>query len=356
MEQTAFIENNKYKQLLLHGFIWAIFLVFNVMQPHLETEQLIKRVLFVVCGNMMVFYLNYFYLVPEFLLKKKTFWYVVIILVLVVILTYLFNLFSPEFRPQDNFKPLEEGFKNPPPRPDNKPDGFFHIRLIGPFVFNILLVVTGTALRVYGEWNKNERKKQEIEVQKSSTELYFLKHQLNPHFLFNSLNSIYSLTTQKSNDAPEAVITLSELMRYMLYETNQEFVPLSKELEYIQNYLKLQRLRIAKNENVTLNIRGNEANQKIRPLLLISFIENAFKYGTDFKGNTEVKIEININEDELQFKCVNLIGRTKVNQDHSGIGLKNTRERLDLLYPGKHMLEVEDTGQRFTVDLTLKLS
>ena len=145
-------------------------------------------------------------------------------------------------------------------------------------------------------------------------------------------------------------------MRYMLYETNNDFVTLNKEIEYIQNYLKLQRLRIANNEHVTLNIHGSISNQKIRPLLLISFIENAFKYGTDFKGNTEVKIEIDVNGDELQFKCINLIGNRKKENDSSGIGLKNTRERLELLYKDKHTLLVAEKDNRFIVNLTLNLT
>ena len=128
--------------------------------------------------------------------------YVVLTLILVIISTLLFKEFGPEFEPKHNGS-------LPPPPPNGKPEFLFHFKLIGPFIFNILLVVTGIALRVYAEWNRNERHKKEIEVQKSATELSFLKNQLNPHFLFNSLNSIYSLTTKKSNDAPEAVIRIT---------------------------------------------------------------------------------------------------------------------------------------------------
>ena len=273
--------------------------------------------------------------------------YAILVTAVVILSTVIFNELSPEFKPNADFKSLF---------PKNKPDYFFRFRLVGPFIFNVLLIATGTALRVYSEWNRNERKKNEIQVQKSSTELHFLKHQLSPHFLFNSLNSIYSLTNKKSNDAPEAVITLSELMRYMLYETNNEFVHLTKELEYIQNYLKLQRLRIANNTDVTLNIHGSISTQKIRPLLFISFIENAFKYGTDFKGNTEVRIEIIVKESHINFNCVNIIGNRKTDKDSSGIGIQNTKERLELLYPNKHILKVEEIDGRFIVNLELKLS
>ncbi|CAH8284033.1 histidine kinase [Mariniflexile fucanivorans] len=347
MENVGVQNNRKRKQILLHVSIWAVFICFNLLQPRMQTEAMLSRIALIFVGNMALFYINYSYLVTHFLLKNKTSLYAILVFVLLVLSTLIFNEFTPEFKPGPEFKP---------PFPDNKPNSFFHLKLIGPFIFNVLLVATGTAFRVYTEWNRNERKKKEIEVQKSSTELHFLKHQLSPHFLFNSLNSIYSLTTKKSNDAPEAVITLSELMRYMLYETNSEFVPLAKELDYIQNYLKLQRLRIANNTDVTLNIHGSISNQKIRPLLFISFIENAFKYGTDFKGHTEVKIEINVNGDDLHFKCINIIGNRKTDKDSSGIGLQNTKERLELLYSNKHILTVEEKEGRFIVNLELKLS
>lgn len=339
--------NRKRKQLLLHISIWAAFIFFNLIQPRFESDFLIKRLLILLLVNIALFYINYSYLVPKFLLKKKTALYMFFAFLLIVVFTFLFKEFRPEFKPNPNF---------PLPPPKNNLNSFLHFKLIGPYVFNVLLVVAGIALRVYSEWNLNERHKKEIEVQKSATELSFLKNQLNPHFLFNSLNSIYSLTTKRSNDAPEAIITLSELMRYMLYETDNEFVLLKDELEYIQNYLKLQRMRIANNEKVSINIHGAISNQKIRPLLLISFIENAFKYGTDFRGNTEIKIEIFVEKNELQFTCVNLIGNRKKDKDSSGIGLQNTKERLELLYHGKHKLLVGEKDNRFVVNLTLNLT
>ncbi|GHC46830.1 hypothetical protein GCM10008083_07400 [Ulvibacter litoralis] len=208
---------------------------------------------------------------------------------------------------------------------------------------------------MYMEWNKNETRKKEIESVRTTTQLQFLKNQINPHFLFNSLNTIYSLTTKKASNAPEAVITLSELMRYMLYRANNEYVPLQEELDYISNYIKLQRLRLAYAENVTINIRGNVGAQKVRPLLLISFIENAFKYGTDYQGNTEIKIVITVSENNLSFTCVNLIGNRKADTENSGIGLVNTRERLEMLYPGMHTLEVSEKEGKYIVDLNLTL-
>ncbi|MBV1922473.1 MAG: histidine kinase, partial [Flavobacteriaceae bacterium] len=229
-------------------------------------------------------------------------------------------------------------------------------KYIFPIIFNTTFIIIGTSIRMYEEWNNNEKKNKEIETVKNLSIIEGLKSQINPHFLFNSLNSIYALTTKKSNNAPEAVITLSELMRYMLYQTNNDYVLLSKELEYISNYIKLQRLRIASNENVTINIHGSISDQKIKPLLLISFIENAFKYGTDYKGNTAVKICINVNENTLIFNCDNLVGDIQKTDDNSGIGIKNTRNRLELLYPENYTLKVEEEDNMFKVNLILKLN
>ena len=231
-----------------------------------------------------------------------------------------------------------------------------NFKFVFPVLFNLVFLTVGTLLRVYEKLMQNERKKQLIESEKTNTQLQFLKNQINPHFLFNSLNSIYSLTIQKSNDAPEAVITLSELMRYMLYQTNDAFVLLKNEIDFIQNYMKLQRLRIVNNEHININVHGIVSNQKIRPLLLISFIENAFKYGTDFKGNTEIAIKIYVKEDEIQFTCINLIGNRDKDLENSGIGLQNTKDRLQLLYPEKHWLTVKEENNKFIIDLTLKLS
>ena len=348
MEQNFILKQLKNnKRVLIHIAIWATFIGLNFLQLYLSKQKLHQFFFTMTLGSLVIFYLNYLYLVPKFLLKKKTTSYLVLILLLTTVPFILTEVFFAEPFPKMIIKNDEIIALNLKPAP--------HIKFIGPILFNLTTVIIGTAIRVYSEWVKNETKKREIEIQKSNAELHFLKTQLNPHFLFNSLNSIYSLTNKKSNDASEAVITLSELMRYMLYQTDNEFVLLKDELEYIQNYLKLQRLRIANNENVTLNIRGSIADQKIKPLLLISFIENAFKYGTDFKGNTEVKIAIQIEDLCLQFECINLIGNKNTDYKNSGIGLTNTKERLDLLYPDKHELKVNSDNGKFEVNLILNL-
>ncbi|GAA4274510.1 hypothetical protein GCM10022258_38060 [Aquimarina gracilis] len=223
----------------------------------------------------------------------------------------------------------------------------------GVFLFAFFLL--GGIFCLMVDFYKRDKLSKETEAQRTETELQFLKAQLNPHFLFNSLNSVYSLVRNKSNDAPEAVLTLSELMRYMLYEANQEIVPLIKEIEYIKNYVSLQRLRLSNSEDVKLSIKGEYEKKKIYPLLLISFIENAFKYGTDFKGVTDINIRIEVIENTLKFNVSNIIGVYRKNKSNSGVGLTNIKNRLELLYPDLHTLGIKEDNGRYMVDLILIL-
>tara|TARA_Y100000815_G_scaffold123176_1_gene111197 strand:+ start:1208 stop:2233 length:1026 start_codon:yes stop_codon:yes gene_type:complete len=339
------------KQVLIHLSIWLGFLCLFIFQIYWNLELFPFHFMLLMGVNMLLFYMNYLFFVPTYLLTKQTKKYIIAVAISLVLPVLIIAFWPQNMPPEVRERMAEARFENRP-----RPPFFDIFRFVFPLITAMSFIVIGTAIKMYEEWNQNERKKKEIETYKTRSELNFLKNQLSPHFLFNSLNSIYALTTKKSDDAPEAVITLSELMRYMLYQTDNDFVSLKDELEYIQNYLKLQRLRIANNENITLNIHGNVTNQKIRPLLLISFIENAFKYGTDFKGNTEVRITININHNYLEFKCVNVIGTRKKDVNNSGIGLQNTTDRIALLYRDKHTLEVQEVDNKFVVYLKLKLN
>jgi LytS/YehU family sensor histidine kinase len=221
------------------------------------------------------------------------------------------------------------------------------------YSFNFLL---GAILKIYLEWKNNDSLRKKVETEKINSELQFLKTQLNPHFLFNSLNAIYSLSVKKSPDTSEAIINLSELMRYMLYEANRDFVPLSKELTYIQNYIQLQRLRLSNSEEVSINIYGEEKERFIPPLLFISFIENAFMYGTDYQGKTHVKIILTFTDTAIRLFVQNKIGHFKKDSNNSGVGLENIKNRLQLLYPDAHTLKVDSNNEYYTVDLTLNTS
>ena len=326
------------RQFFIHIFIWGILYSIILFFIYAEIKDITLKVCLRITFTAVIFYTNYSLLVPYFLLKKKILPYLFCVVILLLI-SYLiiFNVFGFEFYDSRNLL-------------DKRPSKF----IINIF-FNSVIIIIGTIIRLYEQWIENDRINKEIELKKNKTELESLKNQLNPHFLFNSLNSIYSLSTKKSNDTPEAVIMLSELMRYMLYKANNKKVLLKDELKYIENYIKLQHIRIAKNKNVKINIKGVISTQKISPLLFISYIENAFKYGTDFNGNTEIEIDISVKDNELQFKCVNIIGNRSKDEESSGIGMQNTKNRLKLLYPDKHWLTTIENDNKFMVDLKLKI-
>ena len=204
------------------------------------------------------------------------------------------------------------------------------------------------------DWFLNERVQSDLENQRLSAELAFLKSQINPHFLFNSLNSIYSLAYQKSDTTPEAILKLSEIMRYMLYESNDNKVDLEKELQYLQNYIDLQKIRFGNKAFVDFKITGEVGSQKIVPLLLIAFIENAFKHVVANDASSPICLRINLDGTKLHFFMENK--KHRLNKDtEGGIGLNNVKRRLDLLYPGKYTLTIQDNADTYTCELSLVL-
>ena len=233
------------------------------------------------------------------------------------------------------------------------PIGFWQYLLSSAFT-SIIFVFLSTVLRFTVDWFLNERVQRDLENQRLTAELSFLKSQINPHFLFNSLNSIYSLAYQKSDTTPEAILKLSEIMRYMLYECNDNKVELTKELQYLQNYIDLQKIRFGNKAFINFEVNGEVTDQSIVPLLLISFIENAFKHGVANDPISPILLKINLSDGRLYFFVQNK--KHTHNRDASGgIGLINVKRRLDLLYPNKYNLEIRDEADTYTVQLSLVL-
>ncbi|QJD77325.1 sensor histidine kinase [Spirosoma rhododendri] len=217
------------------------------------------------------------------------------------------------------------------------------------FLFLVGVFVT-LSLRVSGRWRQTEQ-------ERVASELSFLKAQINPHFLFNTLNSIYALAIEQSPHTADAVVKLSSFMRYVTRDTGNDWVPLQRELDYIEQYIDLQRLRLADTATVSYTRNGSTAGLQIAPLLLISFVENAFKYGVNPAVDSPIRIAATLQNDQLHLH----VGNRKVRQASSagesgGIGLANTRARLALLYPDRHTLTITDQADTFIVDLTIQLA
>jgi sensor histidine kinase YesM len=194
------------------------------------------------------------------------------------------------------------------------------------------------------------------EKQKVNAELSYLKAQINPHFLFNTLNSIYSLAIEKSDYTATAVLKLSGMMRYVITDVNNKFVPLEKEINYLSDYIELQKIRLDNTIKVDYFVMGDTADKEIAPLVLISFIENAFKYGVNAEENSEIKIQITITKAYLHLSIFNnKVHIHPINTTKSGLGIENTKQRLQLLYPGNHKLIIKDNKDDFSVLLSLYL-
>lgn len=202
----------------------------------------------------------------------------------------------------------------------------------------------------------NNRWKQ-AEQEKLNAELSYLKAQINPHFLFNILNNIYSLSIEKSDEAPTAVIKLSGMMRYVLQDAGHHLVPLSREIDYMKDYITLQRIRFGATLPLILEVLGLPSGQLVPPLILISFVENAFKYGINASEDADIRISLQISETELHFNVFNKkVTFHEMPAAGSGLGIENTKKRLQLLYPGRHQLEIRDETNQFNVSLLLQLT
>jgi len=334
------------KEFWIHSIVWVCLVSFPISVSFIEFGEIKLEFFHRLLATPLLVYVNYLILVPRFLLNNKIGLYILISIAILISFNLLIT-FTSHPVPFNRISELAQASDLLPLK--NLP---YVMTAIISFTFFLL----GGILGVTKDFYRREKKNKEKEVQRKETELQFLRAQLNPHFLFNSLNSIYSLVRNKAQDAPEAVITLAELMRYMLYEAKQEEVLLSKEIDYIKNFVALQLLRLSDSENVKLKISGQYNDKKLPPLLLVPFVENAFKYGTDFKGATYVDIKLEVIGDNLFFLIENKVGTFKKDDKNSGIGLENIKNRLLLLYPNEHSLKIDKANGFYKVALEISLS
>ncbi|RFS14679.1 sensor histidine kinase [Emticicia sp. C21] len=209
-------------------------------------------------------------------------------------------------------------------------------------------------LKMIEDFFANEKEKTALVTEKLNAENAFLKNQLNPHFLFNTLNNIYSLALNQSPKTPEAVMKLSELMRYMLYESNQEKVSLETELTYLNNFIELQKIRYSGQTYVDFQVIGDVSSQRIAPLMLIPFVENAFKHGIVQDVNHPLSIQLLANQNNLSFTVKNQLANQNKDK-YGGVGLENIKKRLNLIYPKSYHLEIQNDAESYSSELNLIL-
>ncbi len=293
---------------------------------------------------MLVFYVNYFFLVRRYLYNQRILEFFLANLLLIAMTMVTVHLIMETLPDIPNH------------RPPRRPPEFQNIVgfLIGNAFLYILVVGLSVAIRMTGNWYQMESARRELEKNRVEAELQNLKSQLNPHFLFNTLNNIYSLIAFSPEDAQKAVHDLSRLLRYVLYDSCQSRVPLEKELDFIRNYVELMRIRLPRYAELKTDIRNPEHPVEIAPLLFISLIENAFKHG--ISPNQPSFIHIYIGEEDGRVICrIENSYFPKDEHDHSGsgIGLVNLRKRLALLYPGTSPLVSEQRGNIYFSELII---
>lgn len=223
-------------------------------------------------------------------------------------------------------------------------------------VLYLLLLILSWGIKITENWKSATEREARAEADKASAELSFLKAQINPHFLFNTLNNIYALTIRQCPDAAEAVLKLAKIMRYITNEAHRDFVPLGNELEVIADYIAIQQLRLGPKTQVTFTINGEASDQLVTPLIMMTYIENAFKYGVSKQEASIIEIEVSVQENTLRFFCKNKAFENSHPGESTGIGIANTQKRLAHLYQGKHNLMVDKNDGFFTVHLTLLLT
>ena len=295
--------------------------------------------------NFIMYYLNYSLLINKFLLEKKTWQFLTAnILILIIFLTFLQIVHQFYDQPVH----LINNKYIPPP-----PPLFIFIR---NFLTLAMFVGLSVAIRMTGYWYKTESERKDLEKIHVEAELTNLRSQINPHFLFNTLNNIYALISFSQDKAQNAVLQLSKLIRYVLYASSDLTETVSKEIGFLQNYIELMSLRLSANVNVEVEFDENCTDQNIAPLLLMPLVENAFKHGVDSSLPSFIKIKLTLQPGKLDFFVENSnFSKTDADTSGSGIGLSNLTKRLQLLYPGKYILDLEKNNETYSAHLFISL-
>jgi hypothetical protein len=326
-------------QLLFWLLLWTLMWFQNGWSPIFFKEKIFAFAFQTALISFLIYYVA-----PQFLFKKKYVLYVILSVTPLLFFAYLFPSFSINEMPKPHGFHEMNGKHRPPPKA----------------LLETLIVLIAYILATIFEFIAHTRKKdEEIIISKNEnlqTELKLLKSQINPHFLFNSLNNIYALSSINTEKTQQSISYLSDMLRYVLYECEKPLVSVKKEIDYIENYIKLFSLKSSKPYPIKTTFNGTYTNNKIAPMLLIPFVENAFKHSNIEKiEGTFINLSIGEHKNSLIFKIENTVSETSIYKDAvGGIGLENVKKRLNILYPDNHQLVINESNGVFKVELNLK--
>ncbi|SHG51495.1 Histidine kinase [Salegentibacter echinorum] len=343
------IDKNKKITIFSHLLVWiTLFSIPYVLSygQEQDIDRIIFRFWIPIAFYTIIFYLNYVILIDRFLFANNTLQFIIINVLIISFFLFI------KLQIEDNF------FQDIVRKRGNDSNGtgpplkmLVYVQMLSyvvPLLFSI-------AIKTTKRWVKTEAERKEAANFKLRSELQHLHYQLQPHFFFNSLNNIYSLVDISPDQAKSSIYSLSKLMRYMLYETNMDVLPLSKEIEFIKKYIDLMKLRVSEKTKVSYNFPMEETGIQIAPLLFISLIENAFKHGVSASKESHISISMVCDEKTVSFTIQNDNYPKKTeDKSGSGIGLQNLMKRLELLYPNKHIINTVVKDNRFLVHLEIE--
>ena len=381
------IKENR-RRIILHIVTWFLLLSINYLFLKLYVIYFDFHFHILIWSlYISIFYISFSFLIPVFLLKKKILMFIACSVILLA-LSYFINdsinrnQFITIFRERKNNQPGQDFFRLPresqsqmgqakPPLELNRqevsrPDLERMLKggppkpLFGPGFFSIYGLITvyfaSISIKFLQKLRDDDKKESEISKERISTELLYLKQQVNPHFLFNTLNNIYSLSIKNPDLTPEAILKVSSILRYTLYKSDNSLAFLKDEIEIINTYIDFQKLRFKNNLPVVCEVTGSPENNKVEPFILLPLVENAFKYGMANQNDSLINIQITINDDNLKFLISNKKNiLAEPHFEHPGIGIKNIVRRLDLVYPERYKFNITDENGMFSVLLEMPL-
>lgn len=333
--------DDKYR-VLHHILFWMFYFLDRIPDFFDNSNTLLEVVTFFAIDVIMI-YVNLYVLLPKYLLKRKLSKYFLLSLATIAV-NVVFSIWACDYL-------FNTGWKS------EKLSKLTVFLYRSAFNFQNIAFFMGTAvgLKLFKIWLKNQRKIQNLENEKLKAELRYLKSQINPHFLFNTLNNIYVLIKINTEKASKIILKLSDLLRYQLYDCSKEKVKLTSEIDYLKNYLELEKIR-RDNANIAFEVNGVVHGIYIQPFLFISFVENAVKYGLNNDNNSFIKAVLSVSKGKkIFFTIKNSKNGTNTVSKHSGIGLTNIKRRLQLLYPHKHSLNIKETTGVYSVELMIDL-
>jgi len=387
------IKTRKIPEYVIYLFLWLLFLIIPIITNNYSSKGDFAKIFYDglrLLPFVIIFLVNNLMLLPWLLFRSRTKLYVASLFIVALSVTSVFHILNPlifngdpkvleqrilkdpqwgreEMRPgvppviRNNVPSSPELFK-----PRSEPGiaqnskiplpGQPLVQFINTFLISLLIAGFNTAIAVTNRWFTEEQARKEVEKEHMKSELAFLQNQISPHFFMNTLNNIHALIEADQKLAQNAVLKLSEMMRYLLYESGRGTTTLKREIEFLRSYVKLMQLRVDDSVKVNIELPDDFENVNLPPLLFISFIENAFKHGVSYREPSSLSFKLIQEKDELRFISENTISSFRSDdtlRQHSGIGLENIKKRLELLYGGNHQLFIDSNKSTFKVTLII---